>query len=135
SLYLEGSRLVHVQTVFVGRVIEVGQERESDESWRPLRPGDKVKKDQILAKLWSKEVGEKKSDLVDAISRRYLHEAVRKRLEALGSTVVPAARVQEAERDFQADIITISSLERTLRSWHISEAEIKSIYAEAERIR
>jgi cobalt-zinc-cadmium efflux system membrane fusion protein len=135
SLYLEGSRLVHVQTVFVGRVIEVGQTTDNDGKTRPLRPGDRVKKDEILAKLWSKEVGEKKSELVDAISRRYLHEAVRKRLEVLGTTVVPAARVQEADRDYQADIISISSLERTLRSWHISEAEIKAIYSEADRIR
>jgi cobalt-zinc-cadmium efflux system membrane fusion protein len=132
-LYLEGSRLAHVQTVFVGRVIEVGQTTEGGKS-RPLRPGDNVEKGQILAKLWSKEVGEKKSDLVDAISKLHLHGNVLKRLNTLGGSAIPLARLQEAERDYAADQIEIERLKRTLISWQISEEELAAIQTEAERI-
>src|SRR5207253_2368219 len=66
QLFIEASRLNHVQTLFMGRVVEVAQIKEGDES-RPLGPGDRVERDQILAKLQSKEVGQKKSELVDSI--------------------------------------------------------------------
>jgi cobalt-zinc-cadmium efflux system membrane fusion protein len=134
SLYLEGSRLVHVQTRFTGQVVEVGETRDNDGEMRALKPGDHVKKGEVLAKLWSKEVGEKKSDLVDALSKLYLHENVLKRLQSLKEGVVPLARLQESERDFAADKIEIERLKRTLRSWQIGENELGSIQAEAQRI-
>jgi cobalt-zinc-cadmium efflux system membrane fusion protein len=134
SLYLEGSRLVHVQTRFTGQVVEVGDTRDEDGETRALKPGDHVKKGEVLAKLWSKEVGEKKSDLVDALSKLYLHENVLKRLTSLKEGVVPLARLQEAERDYAADKIEIERLKRTLRSWQIQEDELASIQSEARRI-
>jgi cobalt-zinc-cadmium efflux system membrane fusion protein len=133
SLYLEGSRLVHVQTRFTGQAVEVGETDDNGEQ-RALRPGDKVEKGQVLAKLWSKEVGEKKSDLVDAISKFHLHNNVLKRLQSLAGGAVASARVQEAERDVAADKIEIERLRRTLRSWQIQESELDKIQAEAERI-
>jgi cobalt-zinc-cadmium efflux system membrane fusion protein len=133
SLYLEGSRLVHVQTRFTGQAVEVGETNDNGEQ-RALRPGDKVEKGQVLAKLWSKEVGEKKSDLVDAISKYHLHNNVLKRLQSLAGGAVASARVQEAERDVAADKIEIERLRRTLRSWQIQESELNKIQAEAERI-
>ncbi|HEY2412968.1 MAG TPA: efflux RND transporter periplasmic adaptor subunit [Pirellulaceae bacterium] len=134
SLYLEGSRLVHVQTRFTGQVVEVGETRDNDGEMRALKPGDHVQKGDVLAKLWSKEVGEKKSDLVDALSKLYLHENVLKRLQSLKEGVVPLARLQESERDFAADKIEIERLKRTLRSWQIEENELRSIQSEAQRI-
>lgn len=133
SLYLEGSRLVHVQTVFVGRVVEVGKTTEGGQS-RPLRPGDRVEEGQVLAKLWSKEVGEKKSALVDAISDLYLHESVLKRLQSLSGGSVPLARLQEAEQQVRSDRIKIETLKRTLLSWQIPEEELQRIQAEADRV-
>src|SRR5437764_10857532 len=45
SLYLQGSRLVHVQTRFPGMVVEVGQtEDATDHQLRALQPGDIVSK-------------------------------------------------------------------------------------------
>jgi cobalt-zinc-cadmium efflux system membrane fusion protein len=124
-----------VQTRFPGQVVEVGEVPDGDaRSPRSLKPGDYVQKDQVLAKLWSKEVGEKKSDLVDAISKFYLHENVLKRLQSLKEGVVPLARLQEAERDFAADKIEIERLKRTLRSWQIQEEELAAIQNEAQRI-
>ena len=77
SLYLEGSRLVHVQTRFTGQVVEVGEiTDENDQHAAAASRATRSNKGEVLAKLWSKEVGEKKSDLVDAISKLYLHENV-----------------------------------------------------------
>jgi cobalt-zinc-cadmium efflux system membrane fusion protein len=136
SLYLEGSRLVHVQTRFSGQVVEVGEtHEEGDSKARVLRPGDQVSKGQVLAKLWSREVGEKKSELVDAISNLYFHEAALKRYQDLvPSGGVPLKTLQEAESDYRKDKIKIESVKRTLRSWLIREEELAAIQSEAERI-
>jgi cobalt-zinc-cadmium efflux system membrane fusion protein len=132
SLYLEGSRLAHVQTVFIGRVLEVGQTEENGKM-RALRPGDKVHGGQILAKLWSKEVGEKKSDLVDAISKMHWHQNTLQRLKDSGGAV-PKKEVYEAEQNIRSDVIEIERLRRTLLSWQISQDELTAIETEAERI-
>ncbi|MBW8883972.1 MAG: efflux RND transporter periplasmic adaptor subunit, partial [Planctomycetia bacterium] len=135
SLYLEGSRLVHVQTRFPGMVVEVGDTQDaSDNQIRPLKPGDKVSKGEVLAKLWSKEVGEKKTELVTAISDLHLHEAALKRYQSLAGGAVPTKTVQEAENAYREDKIRIESLKRTLRSWQIQEDELASIEAEARRV-
>lgn len=135
SLYLEGSRLVHVQTRFPGMVVEVGQAQDTgDNEMRPLKPGDKVSKGEVLAKLWSKEVGEKKTELVTAISDLHLHEAALKRYQSLAGGAVPTKTVQEAENAYREDKIRIESLKRTLRSWQIQEEELAAIEAEAKRV-
>jgi cobalt-zinc-cadmium efflux system membrane fusion protein len=132
QLYLEGSRLAHVQTVFIGRVVEVGQTVE-DGKPRALRPGDEVQEKQILAKLWSKEIGEKKSDLVDALSKLRWHQNTLQRLNAsIGA--VPRKDIYEAEQNIRSYTIEIERLRRTLRSWQIPDDELAAIETEAERI-
>ena len=131
-LYLEGSRLAHVQTVFIGRAVEVGQTVDEGQP-RALQPGDTVKEKQILAKLWSKEIGEKKSDLVDALSKLRWHENTLQRLNAsIGA--VPRKDVFEAQQNIRSDTIEIERLRRTLRSWQIPDDELATIETEAERI-
>jgi cobalt-zinc-cadmium efflux system membrane fusion protein len=136
SLFLEGNRLVHVQTRFAGMVHEVGATHEQgDGSTRSVRPGDQVSKGQVLAKLWSKEVGEKKSELVNSISKLRFWEAVVERFRRLpAGGVVSLKEQQEAERNYQDAFIQVESCKRTLRSWLIPEEELARIQAEAERI-
>lgn len=101
---------------------------------RPLRLGDHVGKGQLLAVIWSKDVGEKKSDLVNALSKLYLDEAQLKSLRSLGDQVVGMQKVREAERARESDIIEVDRVERTLRSWRLTETEINGVRAEAEKI-
>jgi cobalt-zinc-cadmium efflux system membrane fusion protein len=116
-------------------VVEVGQTQDAGEKeMRPLKPGDKVSKGEVLAKLWSKEVGEKKTELVTAISDLHLHEAALKRYQSLAGGAVPTKTVQEAENAYREDKIRIESLKRTLRSWQIQEEELTAIEAEAKRV-
>jgi membrane fusion protein, heavy metal efflux system len=99
-----------------------------------MRVGDLVTKGQLLAVIWSKEVGEKKSDLVNALSSKFLHEAQLSKLKGLESQVIAGKQVREAERDLEQDIIEVDRLERTLRSWRLTETEINVVRAEAEKI-
>jgi cobalt-zinc-cadmium efflux system membrane fusion protein len=138
SLILDSNRLVRVHSRFAGEVVSIGSVQPghgpgSEES-RPLRLGDHVTKGQLLAVVWSKDVGEKKSDLVNALSKFYLDEAQLKSLKQLGKQVIAERQVREAEREREADIIEVDRVERTLRSWRLTEAEINVVRAEAEKI-
>ena len=102
---------------------------------RPLRSGDSVRKGQLLAVVWSKDLGEKKSELVDAVSKLKLDREVLERLRGLSREGGTSERsVREAERAVDADLIAVARAERTLRSWRLGEDEIAAVRAEAERL-
>ncbi len=139
SLFLDSNRMVRVHSRFAGEVVSIGNIDCTGKSGkaavaRPLRLGDHVGKGQLLAVIWSKDVGEKKSDLVNALSKLYLDEAQLKSLRSLGDQVVGMQKVREAERARESDIIEVDRVERTLRSWRLTETEINGVRAEAEKI-
>ncbi len=131
SLFLDPNRLVHVHSRFAGEVVSIGLDAQQR---RPLRLGDHVTKGQLLATIWSKDVGEKKSDLVDAVSQLGLDRAQYNSLKSLGQDIVARSKLREAERSVEADVIRVERLERTLRSWRLTETEIDVVRAEAEKI-
>lgn len=144
SLAVEANRLARVHARFAGEVVEFGTINEETMSPtgspmtvpRPISFGDQVEKNQLLAVLWSKDLGEKKSELVDAVSRLRLDQETLQRLEAgYQKGAIPERSVREAERTVEADHIALAKAERTLRSWRLSEPEIEAIKAEAERVR
>jgi membrane fusion protein, heavy metal efflux system len=138
SLFLDSSRLAVVHARFSGEIIKVGEVSEADPNGnvntRQLRVGDSVKKHDVLAVIWSKEIGEKKSDLVEAVSRRSASKSRLDRLSALENGSVSIQMVRDARRQYESDVIAVERAERTLRSWKESEAEIAEVYAEADRI-
>jgi len=143
SLFLDSSHLAVVHSRFTGEVVRVGEipdtnhEEESSEPGVPLRQiraGDSVKKNDVIAVIWSKEIGEKKSDLVEALSRRNASRATLERLEGLEKGSVSGQVVRDARRQYESDLIAVDRAERTLRSWKETEEEIAEVYAEADRI-
>src|SRR5262249_60086257 len=92
-----------------------------------------VKKGDRLAVVWSKELGEKKSELLNALSQLYLDQATLKNMEA--STVIPAQRVREQGQQVESDLIAVDKARQTLESWRLTDEEIKEIEDEARRIR
>src|SRR5205085_6700849 len=68
TLLLDANHLARVRSRFAGEVVEVGPPGGA------VRLGGKVKKEQLLAVVWSKDLGEKKSELADALSRLRLDE-------------------------------------------------------------
>lgn len=140
SLFLDPNRLARVHSRFPGEVVSIGPVKPGADpatdpaGGRPLRLGDHVEQGQVLAVIWSKDVGEKKSDLVNAISQYALDRAQLDRLKALEAGVVTPKMISEAERQLEADTIAMERHERTLRSWRLTEEEIAGVRAEAERI-
>lgn len=135
TLLIDPNRLVHIHTRFAGEAVSIGQCDEASGPSRPLQYGDRVKKGQVIAVIWSKEIGEKKSELVDALSRVELSQQILKRLESLQAGVVAERQIVEARRTVEADLIAVNKAERTLRSWRISDDEIEAIRDEVKSIR
>ena len=143
SLVLDPNRLVRVHSRFTGELVRIGSVnaeagdngQRGSRSSRTLRYGDYVKKGDIMAVVWSKEIGEKKSELVDAISKLDADKKLLDRLESVEKGVVAVKMIIEARRTVQADVIALARAERTLRSWRITDEEIMAIQKEAEDVR
>lgn len=145
SLFLDSSHLAVVHTRFPGEIVEIGQVPEKDVEGKPvmangkpvmrqLRAGDDVEKGQLIAVVWSKEIGETKSELLESLSRMKASEATLKRLKGLADGIVPGQVVLDAEQKHQSDVIAVDRAERTLRSWRETDDEIAEVYAESKRI-
>src|SRR5262249_14311126 len=85
STALDPARVIRIRTRFNAEVVEIARvpdeaRRTSTEETarRELRPGDRVKKGDILAVVWSIDVGSRKSDLVDALVQLRLDEKRRR---------------------------------------------------------
>jgi cobalt-zinc-cadmium efflux system membrane fusion protein len=102
---------------------------------RPFTVGDWVNEGQLLAVVWSKDLGDKKAALIDAIIDLRRDSARLKDLERLyfeGS--VSAATYYEAQRTVKKDLSTRNAAERTLRMWKLEPHEIAAIKREGETI-
>lgn len=130
---IDPNRLLPVHSRFTGELVRIGTVKEGTVV-RPLRYGDRVTKGDLMGVVWSKEIGEKKSELVDAQSKL---DADRKTLEAMERAVkgaVAEMKIIEARRNVQADQIALFKADRTLRSWRLTEDEIRVVYQEAEDV-
>ncbi|MBL9093479.1 MAG: efflux RND transporter periplasmic adaptor subunit [Planctomycetaceae bacterium] len=134
SLMLDSNRLARVHSRFEGHVMSLGALKESSGKSRPLQFGDAVKKDQVLAVLWSKEIGQKKSELLDAYSALQLSKATLEKLRSLRPGEVAEHVMRDAQRAYESALISSQNGERTLRSWQLSDADVDAIRKEAERL-
>jgi cobalt-zinc-cadmium efflux system membrane fusion protein len=140
STALDPSRVMRVRTRFNAQVVEIPQVVDSERrtatgetTYREIRPGDRVKKGDVLAVLWSTDVGGRKSDLVDALVQLKLDEnrlKAREKLYAEGS--LPEDTLNQTRHDVVSGRNARDRAERTLRTWNIPEREIQAVYGEAE---
>ena len=133
TLKLDPRNLMHAHSRFSGEVVSIGKTDVAGTS-RTLQYGDHVTQGQLLATVWSKEIGEKKSELVEALARLKISEAILDKLMTVGREVVPEKDILDARRTVEADRIDLTRVERTLRSWRVSENEIEQVKAEARSI-
>lgn len=153
SLALDATALARVRARFPGEVVEIGLTADAGAltvEWlpfpwwvdpvcacarlRPLKFGDRVSKGQLLAVVWNKDLGEKKSDLVDAICKYRRDRETLERLESVGTSVVPAIRLAEAKQNLEASANNVQRAKRTLQAWRLEAEEIRGIEKEAERL-
>jgi cobalt-zinc-cadmium efflux system membrane fusion protein len=131
TLMLDSDRLAHVRARFAGEIVEWGD----GENKSPLGFGQRVRKGQLLAILWSRDLGEKKSELVDGLSQlRVDQESLARISKAAGDGAIPDRVIRDAERKVEADRIAVARAERTLQSWRVSKEEIDAVRAEADRL-
>ncbi len=132
-LALDNDRLSRVHARFGGEVVELGH--STDGSDPTLRVGEKVRRGDLLAVIWSTELGQKKSELVDALTKLKAEEQLRDRLKTLFKEGAGAGRsYRDAEKDVQSRLVEIASLDRSLRTWRVTDEDIAEIHAEATRV-
>ncbi|HEY2415384.1 MAG TPA: efflux RND transporter periplasmic adaptor subunit [Pirellulaceae bacterium] len=132
TLTLDSTRLQEVRSRFAGEVVEIGKTADGS---RTLQFGDRVEKEQLMAVVWSRELGEKKSELVDVRSQYHLNSITLERLEKLRHEGVIAERqYRDAERAVETDRINIAKVLHTLQTWRVDEDEISTVEAEAKQI-
>ena len=130
ALSFDPNRFVRVHSRFPGEVRRVGPAAGTN---RPLQYGDRVAVGDLLATIWSKDIGEKKSEMVDALSRVHFDKIVLDRLNS-ATDIVSKRTITDAERNYQGDMVAVAKAERTLRSWNFTEAEIEAVRQEARDI-
>jgi cobalt-zinc-cadmium efflux system membrane fusion protein len=139
SLALDPDRQTRVRSRFAGEVIRIDNVADVNNPQgtkpRPLQFDDHVSANQHLGVVYSKDLGEKKSELVDAISQLRLDEENLVGIEDLykrGATTEVVVR--QARRNVEQDQIAVSKAERTLRAWRLADDEIEEVKREAERV-
>jgi len=119
---LDPDSLAHVHTRFGGEATEVRASL-----------GRKVRRGDTLAVIWSKDLGEKKSEYIDARSQLKLNQEVLQKLESLFQAgAVPERSYRQAQRDVESSRIALDRAYRTLISWRLSKDEIAHIDKESD---
>jgi cobalt-zinc-cadmium efflux system membrane fusion protein len=143
STALDPTRLFRIRARFTpARVVEVAPVIDATASaaagktvHRELRPGDKVKKGDLLGVFYSSDVGNKKNDLIDALVQLRLDEEILQKAEkAFLSGALPEVFLLNAQRNVEADRNAERRAVNTLKTWDIPEEDIKAVYEEAKEI-
>jgi cobalt-zinc-cadmium efflux system membrane fusion protein len=131
-LAFDTNHLSRVRSRFAGEVVELGRPTKDGE---PYRVNDRIRKGDLLAVVWCKDLGEKKSELVDALLRLKAEEQLLARLKKLYEDGSGTERsVLDSERAVQAIRVDVARAERTLRTWRLTDADIKTLREEADHI-
>jgi cobalt-zinc-cadmium efflux system membrane fusion protein len=141
STALDPARLIRVRVRFApADVVEIATINDPHSSpgnvpplRRELQAGDPVKKGDLLAVLFSVDVGNKKNDLFDALSQLRLDEEVLKRAEA-AAAAVPEVFLLTLRRNVQGDINAVNRAENTLKTWAIPEADLQAVRDEVKTL-
>jgi cobalt-zinc-cadmium efflux system membrane fusion protein len=130
--------LQRVHALFGGEVIDVAEVEENVHGAterRRLSFNDRVHKGELLAVVWSKDLGQMKSALVDALVHQRFDEETLTRYQTLassGSISEVALRTQQAT--VSLDRNTANSAENALVTARVPPEEISAVKEEAKRI-
>src|SRR5262249_30622890 len=134
----DNDRLFILQSRFQG---EVGVLKELMDpgtpvtAFRPLRYGDRFQQGDLLAVVWSKDLGAMKAALVDAICALRLSKDQLDRYEKLYKDgAIPLSVYKAQERQVQGDSGAVLTAKRTLKMWRLTDGEIKEVEDEANKI-
>jgi cobalt-zinc-cadmium efflux system membrane fusion protein len=124
------ARFAPAEVVSIGEVLDV---QNGKSVYRELRPGDRVKRGDILGVFFSVDVGSRKNDLLDALVQLMLDQRILDGIEkALHS--VPEVQHWNALRAVQTDRNAVNRAFNNLRVWNIPQVDIDALHEEAKRI-
>jgi cobalt-zinc-cadmium efflux system membrane fusion protein len=143
STMLDPARIMRIRVRYTpADVKEIGEVRDEEQSaakgitvLRELHTGDRVRKGDLLAVLYSADLGQKKNDLIDALVALKLDEHVWKASEKANLTgALPDVAVLAAQRAAEGDYSLIGRAVNTMRTWNIAEEDIQAARDEAAKI-
>ena len=146
TINYDNERLFSIKPRFTGEIAEIRSVEDQAEvkingfdtykpCQRPIKFGDKVKQGDVLAVIWSRDLGEKKAALVDAIvNLRLSQDSVERQSKLFAEGAISLAGIKQSEQKMQLDINAVMTAERTLRMWKLADDEIKTIKDEANTI-
>jgi cobalt-zinc-cadmium efflux system membrane fusion protein len=130
-LALDNDCLSRVHSRFEGEIVEMG--KSTDGSDPAIRVGEHVQAGDLLAVIWSTELGKKKSELVEALSKLRSETELRDRLKKLYEAGAGSGRsYRDAEKDVETRTVEVAGIERTLRTWRLTDRDLDEIRDEAQ---
>jgi cobalt-zinc-cadmium efflux system membrane fusion protein len=139
SINYDPDYLARARPRFQGEVTEIATDHTTSPGGqtedRALTFGDTVKKGELLAVVWCKDLGVQKGALADALNKLWADEDLLKRFEDLyktgdGSLVT----VNGQKAVVRADQGAVTTAERTLETWKVTKEEIEAVHREAKLI-
>jgi membrane fusion protein, heavy metal efflux system len=142
NLQIDPARLVHVHARFPGQIVKLAMKEEPNPSYpegpprrRPLGWMDDVEEGQMMAVVLSRELGEKKSELIDAQIRLWTDENILKDFRvAYKKGALTPKEMAEQTRLVDVGRTAVRRARNTLRSWLLTRDEVEAVVAEARRI-
>jgi hypothetical protein len=124
-------RFTPAECIEIGQVDEIGPGATKQ---REVRSGDVVHKGQRLALFHSDDVGNMKSNLVDAILQLRLDQKILEASQAAyDKGALPYLDYMAAIRAVEGDYSLIGRTENTLHAWYFPEEDIEAVRKEAEK--
>jgi CheY-like chemotaxis protein/multidrug efflux pump subunit AcrA (membrane-fusion protein) len=127
-----------VHALFGGEVIDIAEVEENIRGTterRKLSFNDRVHKKDPLAVVWSRDLGQLKSALVDALVRLQFDEDTLKRYQTLGSSgAISEVSLRTQQATVSLDRNTANSAENALRIARVPPEEIAAVKDEAVKI-
>ncbi len=135
---IDATHVIEVRSTVGGRIVtigsvavKVGGHGAVKESTRSLHPGDMVAKGQVLATVWSPQLGELKSRFLAAASRLMFDEAS---LARLNEESADEADLAEAKQHCSSDRASLLRAEQALREIDFSDELIEALRTAAAEI-
>jgi membrane fusion protein, heavy metal efflux system len=142
TLGYDTDRLYAIRPRFDGEIIEIAKVKEFHrldgsaekvETTRLIGPDDWIEKGQLLAVVWSKELGDRKVNYINALLDWYLDRQLLESQEQYAG-VVPAATLEATRNKVQKDIAAVRAAETSLGIARVTTQEINQVRDEADAI-
>jgi multidrug efflux pump subunit AcrA (membrane-fusion protein) len=133
----DNERLFILKSRFQGEVavLKTLLEPVTPTKYRPIRYGDSFQQGDLLAVVWSKDLGAQKAALVDAMcALRLSKDQLMRYGKLFEDGALPEAVYRAQERQVQGDSGAVLTAKRTLKMWRLNADEIKEVEDEANKI-